>query len=280
MYCTDCGAKNPDDFRFCASCGKPRAGVTAPAPVTPEQPVVDDAKAEFMASVRAALAPKEASHVARGLKRFYLEGAASYVRRGRTGTPFQDGLNSDDFIGTLLRHEFTTLDIAHLTAIAGVDRELVDVDRPDDEGTDVWLTYLQMLRLLADQLNEVKPGQGQALVEGAFEARELVYYNSQLEAYVEEKDWAGLDELTEQYVEEAEGTNALHKMRAAVKAAYAKMMLGDRSAARRHLEEVPGLVVEARAGKHKYTGMDAELMSAWIQAHESDSARMLSMLRS
>jgi hypothetical protein len=39
MFCANCGKQNPDDTRFCESCGAPTAGDAQQAPVAPPPPV-------------------------------------------------------------------------------------------------------------------------------------------------------------------------------------------------------------------------------------------------
>ena len=259
VFCTECGSKNPEDFRFCASCGQPRAvpgGVPIPA-VT-----------------GAASAGGEVSALARELKDVYLNAATVYVRRGSTGTPFS-GLEDSGLITRALTQELTPPDLAHLTRLDWDDPRINDLGARADESIDIWFTYLQMLRFLGEALNDKDAGLGQGLVEAAFEARAMLYFGSTLDAFVEKKEWAEYDDITEQYVEEAEGAGPFQEMRAAVRAAHAKLMVGDRRAAKAHAERVPSLAAAARAGKYYYTVMSPDLAREWIVKWESDARQLL-----
>jgi hypothetical protein len=229
MYCNYCGTQNPDDFRFCQKCGKPRVGSTPAAP---------------------AAAPASTGDVV-FVRSICLNAAAEFEKNPeQVGNPlrlldFDRNKSRFSFLLTITDaqvDELVKLDLFTAAEKTIIDREPYAV-----------ITYLRMLWDLAEAY------QCQKLIQGIFLTKSFVMYQSNLDHIVQDKDWKALDALTSEYVEEGRKANyTLLLTRALVKAAHAKLMLGDRYACRQLLDEFYRIADAAQRERPLYTYLSDE----------------------
>lgn len=210
MYCTYCGTQNPDDYRFCSSCGKPRASSNR-------------------ATQENSSPSNSSSHaIDTGYIRKLLLSLAIKIQKGEIDQPFK-AMSPDD--------------ISKISALVLITKEQVDElvkanQFPPQElrlCQDNPLIYIDYLGLLMFVATPIK---ARILIQGAFWFKSTLLYYSQLENLVNKKDWQSYDDMTADYLDDARTTESnICLMRALVKAAHAKLMRGDRRTCREYLSE-------------------------------------------
>lgn len=254
MFCTYCGAQNLDDYNFCYKCGKPRRAVG--------QAVSHETSSQNT--------PDQSIDVAfvRGL---FLSAAREYENnkseyRKKEISPFQL-LDLDAHMDKIV--------LLRNVSKQQVD-ELVFPNRFSEAEKQlccdgmVYLTYLDMLRICAGTIEST------TLLQGAFWGDTLVRYNSQLKSLAENKEWRDYNTLTTQYLEEARETKAaICLIRALVKAAHAKLMLGDRPTCRAYLDEFDRTVGAAlrETPAYPFPG-NPKLFNEWVKACQEEANRL------
>ncbi|MEM4721584.1 MAG: zinc ribbon domain-containing protein [Candidatus Methanomethylicaceae archaeon] len=229
MYCTYCGAKNPDDFRFCRSCGKPN----------PVQGV----------------SPSSSSSDVTYIRKAFISAAYAFLKGGsRKGaqTPF-DLLepNWTDRAGFLKNP--TTQEVHQLVLLWHFDEQDKEFLSNNPE---VLVNYLYMVGSLNSPL----------IQQGALLAQALLLYNSSLKGFAEERDWKAYDESATQYLNDArEVGEPFYLLEPLVKVAYGKLMLNDRPTAREYLDEFYRIVDRASQRKPAYFGdLDDAAFNMWV----------------
>lgn len=249
MFCTYCGAQNPDDYRFCGSCGKqrPSLGQTASPLNPPTQPQLH------------------------GLIRRLFLAASQESEKKNVNNPFT--LLDDNVlekISSVGSNEFSKTQIDELVW----PHTFPEADKQLCEDGMVYVTYLQMLSAFADMIGSI------ALMQGAFWGKTLVLYNSQLKSLADDRKWRDYDEFTTQYLGEARETRAaMCIIRPLVKSAHAKIMLGDRKTARQYLDEFDRIVRTAGQETAAYQYPDNKgLYKGWIEACQKEASELRTKL--
>lgn len=238
MFCSYCGAKNPDDFRFCSSCGKPNSATGA----------------------------SSSSSDATYIRKAFISAANAFFQGGSkkgAKSPFD-----------LLDPNWTDKGAFIKDPTAQQVHELVLVSHFDDHDKDflsdnpeILVNYLYMI----GSLNSLK------IQQGVLFTQNFILYMSNLDACAKEKNWKAYDELTSDYLNDARQVDEpFYLLRPLVKAAYAKLMLNDRRTAREYLNEFYSIVDKASQKKPAYFGdSDDETFKMWVYGcrKEADQLR-------
>ncbi len=248
-YCTFCGAQNPDGFRFCNSCGKPNAAVSQ---------VSSPASHVSIPRVRKAL----------------IDAIIEFSQRGRAmgvKSPFDIFLSNPDSENLLAYLENPTTeqvnDLVWVYNFTEEEKQFL-IDNPE-----IYLNYLVVLGALAKAYKSIK------LREGVLLAEATLRYPRILEGLAEEKDWRAYDEVATDYLSQAREVNEpFYLLQPLVKAAYAKLMLNDRRAAREYLNEFYRIVDTALRKKPAYWNLDENTYQMWIRGCKEEANGLRSKL--
>lgn len=241
MFCTYCGAKNIDDFRFCGSCGKPN-------PAKAASPSGSDAIY---------------------IRKAFITAAANFFQGGSAkgaNSPFDlldpDWVNRGKFLNDPTTQEVNQLVLIH--HFDEHDQQFLS-DSPE-----IFVNYLYMV----GSLNSNK------IQQGVLFAQNFILYMSNLDAYAKEKNWKTYDTLTGDYLADARQVNEpFYLLRPLVKAAYAKLMLNDRRTAREYLNEFYGIVDKASQKKPAYFGdSDDETFRLWVYGCRKEADQLRSRI--
>ncbi len=240
MYCTYCGAANPDNFRFCHACGKPRVPVNTLAN-----------SGVAVTAQRAAL----------------IRAAIEFCRRDDVKTPFD--LVPPNMTSDLVRN----LTPDEVGALVWPDRFLPEESQAFSGNTDALLTYIQMLETIAEIVAEQLDTR--ALLQGVFWLEATLVYRSSLNSLIENRAWAQVEHATSEYLDLARKTgSSLALLEPLVKHALAQLMLNKRQACKSLLDEFDRNIERAKNERLEYDFPQGQLRVGWITA-QSDVARDL-----
>lgn len=238
MFCSYCGAKNPDDFRFCSSCGKPNSAKGA----------------------------SSSSSDATYIRKAFISAATDFFQGGSAKgakSPF-DLLEKNWTDRGKFLTDPTTQQVNELVLIHHFDEHDKNFISDNPE---IFVNYLYMV----GSLNSLKIQQGVLLTQN------FILYMSNLDAFAKEKNWKAYDKLTNDYLEDARQVNEpFYLIRPLVKAANAKLMINDRRTAREYLNEFYRIIDDASKKKPAYFGdYDNEIFNMWVYGcrKEADQLR-------
>lgn len=253
MYCVYCGEKNPADYRFCHYCGNKRH----------EELAADPARHQRMGG-------SEVDEAIKQVRRLFLSAAVEYGKKG-VDTPFElidVSAHADKFdaIGRATKQQIEEL--VSPNKFPEADRRVYNDDSM------VFLTYLGMLSILADAIPSTM------LKQGAFSLKALVFYASRSDKVLGEQNWKAADEIAVLYLEEARETKAaFYLVDPLVKAAWARLKLGDRRTCREYLDEFDRIVGNALRETPEYPMVDdPDLLRQWVARSQMQAASLRKML--
>ncbi|MEZ4554210.1 MAG: zinc ribbon domain-containing protein [Dehalococcoidia bacterium] len=221
MYCTQCGAKNREGFRFCASCGTPNSGATTDAEAT-----------------AAAVAPPSSHAIA--IRRVVLGGVTRYAHGAADKPLLEDDLSE-------------ILD--HVRELTPDDVHMLVRPRPEDleeSGSGIiFIDYLNMLRVIGESL------QMPTISNPAIEMSTLFTYDS-LSDLADQGNWTQYELGCREFYNDTLNTNPLLQLRPTVQLARAALMTGKRPEAQRLLAEARALASAASSVPYGITTLDRE----------------------
>lgn len=223
MYCTHCGAQNPDDYRFCHQCGKPRKGVRQPSEV-----------------------PAGREETGGGLKpgrvRMMLFALAIDAAEKGVDNPWTL-INLEAYSDTLgFLQNPTDEQLDELFSFSEDEERAMDRER--------FYTYTQMLWTYA------KAAKSEKLMKRVFEKRDLTVWEWAGDLALEDKNWVEYEQISQAHLEEAREIGvAIYMLKPLLNVARAKFFQRDWGACRRCLKEFDQVMDRARREKTEHVSI-------------------------